>query len=46
MAALSDAAFPRVVDLRQLRADDLEPLLAEEIEEWQQKLDWDFRGSA
>ena len=46
VAALSDAAFPRVVDLRQLRADDLEPLLAEEIDEWEQKLDWDFRGSS
>lgn len=46
MAALPDAAFPRIVDLRQLRADDLELLLAEEIEEWQEKLDWDFRGSA
>jgi ribosomal protein S18 acetylase RimI-like enzyme len=46
MAALSDAVFPRLVDLRQLRPDDLEPLLAEEIEEWGQKLDWDFRGSA
>jgi ribosomal protein S18 acetylase RimI-like enzyme len=46
MAALPDAAFPRVVDLRQLRADDLEPLLAEEIDEWRQKLDWDFNGCA
>ena len=46
MAALSDAAFPRVVDLRQLRPDDLEPLLAEEIDEWEFKLDWDFRGSS
>ncbi len=46
MAALSDAGFPRVVDLRQLRADDLEQLLAEEVVEWQEKLDWDFRGSA
>jgi ribosomal protein S18 acetylase RimI-like enzyme len=46
MAALSDAAFPRVVDLRQLRAEDLGPLLAEEVDEWREKLDWDFRGSA
>jgi ribosomal protein S18 acetylase RimI-like enzyme len=45
VAALSDAGLPRVVDLRQLRAEDLQPLLAEEIEEWQEKLDWDFRGS-
>ncbi len=35
-----------MVDLRQLRADDLENLLAEEVVEWQQKLEWDFRGSA
>ena len=38
--------FPRLVDLRQLRSEDLGPLLAEEIEEWQRRLDWDFRGSA
>ncbi len=46
MAALPDAAFPRVVDLRQLRSDDLEALLAEEIDEWHQKLDWDFSSCA
>ena len=46
MAALSDAVFPRLVDLRQLRPDDLQPLLTEEIEEWRQNLDWDFKGSA
>lgn len=46
MAALSDAVFPRVVDLRQVRPDDLAPLLDEEIREWREKLDWDFNGSA
>ena len=46
MAALSDAAFPRLVDLRQLRSEDLEALLDEESDEWQRTLDWDFRGSA
>ena len=46
MAALSNTALPRVVDLRQLRAEDLEALLAEETDEWQRTLDWDFRGSA
>lgn len=46
MAALTDAVHLRVVDLRQLRPDDLEPLLAEEIDEWEEKLDWDFRGSS
>jgi ribosomal protein S18 acetylase RimI-like enzyme len=45
-AALQDAAFMRVVDLRQVRAEDLDLLLAGEIEEWAGKLDWDFRGSA
>jgi ribosomal protein S18 acetylase RimI-like enzyme len=46
MAALFDAALPRVVDLRQLRSEDLDALLSEEIEGWQRKFDWDFRGSA
>jgi ribosomal protein S18 acetylase RimI-like enzyme len=46
MAALFDAVLPRVVDLRQLRAEDLDALLAEEVAEWQNKFDWDFRGSA
>lgn len=46
MAALFDAALPRVVDLRQLRADDLHELLSEEVNEWQRRFDWDFRGSA
>lgn len=46
MAALSEAAFPRLVDLRQLRPEDLQPLLDEEIEEWRQSLDWDFKGSS
>lgn len=46
MAALADTAFPHVVDLRQLRPDDLETLLAEEVDEWELKLEWDFRGSA
>jgi ribosomal protein S18 acetylase RimI-like enzyme len=45
-AALQDAAFMRVVDLRQVRAGDLDLLLAGEVAEWEQKLDWDFRASA
>lgn len=46
MAALSDAVLPRVVDLRQLRSEDLDELLAEEVREWRNRFDWDFSGSA
>lgn len=43
---MSDVALPRVVDLRQIRPEELDALLAEEIGEWQRMLDWDFSGSA
>jgi ribosomal protein S18 acetylase RimI-like enzyme len=47
MAALTEPARqPDIVDLRELRADDLEPLLAEEIRTWEANLDWDFSKSA
>jgi len=46
MAALSDAPLVRVVDLRHLRAGDLDLLLDEETEIWREQLDWDFRASA
>src|SRR5690349_24177743 len=47
MAALTEPARqPDIVDLRELRADDLEPLLAEEIRTWGATLDWDFSKSA
>ena len=46
MAALSDAPLARIVDLRQLRAGDLDLLLDEETEVWRTTLDWDFRASA
>lgn len=47
MAALIEPARQAdIVDLRQLRADDLEPLLEEEIRTWDETLDWDFRKSA
>lgn len=47
MAALSEPVRqPDIVDLRELRADDLEPLLQEEIRTWDASLDWDFRKSA
>jgi ribosomal protein S18 acetylase RimI-like enzyme len=34
------------MDLRQLRSDDLDVLLAEETAAWRESLDWDFAGSA
>ncbi|MBK5294329.1 MAG: GNAT family N-acetyltransferase [Acidobacteriia bacterium] len=43
---MSDLRLPALVDLRQLRFEDLEPLLEDEIREWQHALDWDFRPSA
>jgi ribosomal protein S18 acetylase RimI-like enzyme len=46
MAALSDSPPARIVDLRELRAGDLDPLLAEETQTWLDTLDWDFRASA
>ena len=46
MAAVSDSPVWRVLELRFLRAGDLNALLDEEIQEWADNLDWDFRGSA
>ncbi len=46
MAALSDTPLKRVVELRHLRAGDLDVLLDEETAVWRDTLDWDFRGSA
>jgi hypothetical protein len=53
MAALSDPraapsrdAGSRVIELRQVRPDQLEHVLAEEAEVWLRELDWDFQGSA
>ncbi len=37
---------PEIVDLRQIAARDLEPLLTDEIREWRSELDWDFEPSA
>jgi hypothetical protein len=42
MAALSDSHPARLVELRQLAAGDLNPLLDEETVTWRQSLDWDF----
>ena len=46
MAALRDTGAPALLDLRSVRVPDLEALLSEEISEWDQSLDWDFRSSA
>ena len=48
MAALAEhhLGIPLLVDLRQIRAEELDPLLGHEIEEWERRLDWDFRPSA
>jgi ribosomal protein S18 acetylase RimI-like enzyme len=46
MAAVSDSPVWRVLELRHLRAGDLNPLLDEETQVWAEMLDWDFRGSA
>jgi ribosomal protein S18 acetylase RimI-like enzyme len=53
MAALPDShaepdqhVAPRLIELRNLDADRLTPLLDEEIGVWRAELDWDFRASA
>jgi ribosomal protein S18 acetylase RimI-like enzyme len=46
MAALSDASIPTLVQLRQVSPAQLEELLAEETQLWQECLDWDFRAAA
>ncbi|MDQ6705704.1 MAG: GNAT family N-acetyltransferase [Acidobacteriota bacterium] len=48
MAARVDPALhaPELIDLRQLNARDLEPLLNEETQTWLEALDWDFDKSA
>jgi ribosomal protein S18 acetylase RimI-like enzyme len=47
MAALAQhPPAPVLVDLRQLRAEHLDGLLAEEVEAWESRLTWDFRPSA
>jgi ribosomal protein S18 acetylase RimI-like enzyme len=46
MAAAIEANAPVLVDLRQLRPEELDPLLEEETAQWRDRLDWDFRPSA
>ncbi len=38
--------MPELVELVSLSVADLDPLLAEEIETWRERFDWDFRPSA
>jgi len=42
----AQAAAPQLVDLRSVRAADLEDLLGEEIDTWRDSLHWDFAKSA
>jgi len=46
MAAAWDAYAPEIVDLRQIKPGELDPLLDEEAELWQRHLDWDFTSAA
>jgi ribosomal protein S18 acetylase RimI-like enzyme len=46
MAALTDSALLRVVDLHQLRSQHLDRLLQEETLAWRERLSWDFEPSA
>lgn len=46
MAALSEQCPTPLIDLRDVQAGYLEPLLEEEIAEWRLGLDWDFAPSA
>jgi ribosomal protein S18 acetylase RimI-like enzyme len=46
MAAMADSPAPELVDLWQIRVEDLDELLTEEVRTWREQLDWDFRASA
>jgi len=46
MAALADRSMESIVDLRELGAGHLDPLLEEERDAWRRDLEWDFRPSA
>lgn len=46
MAAMPELPAPSLVDLRQVRIDEIEPLLVEEARVWERRLDWDFNPSA
>lgn len=46
MSALSDFSRIEIVELRQITADELDPLLEEESRAWSEQLHWDFSASA
>jgi ribosomal protein S18 acetylase RimI-like enzyme len=46
MSAAPDASGPEIVELRDISAHELDPLLLEETVEWRRELDWDFSRSA
>src|SRR5215475_2099010 len=45
MAAHVEWPEPRVVELRRISAEDLEPVLAEEMAVWHRELAWDLASS-
>lgn len=46
MAALYEVSSPELVDLRELKTGDLDPILEEEGLVWRTQLSWDFEASA
>src|SRR5665213_314055 len=46
MAAYVEWPEPRVVELRRISAEDLEPVLTEELAVWRRELAWDLTSSA
>jgi ribosomal protein S18 acetylase RimI-like enzyme len=46
LQAMPSASTPDLVDLRQISAAELNPVLDEEIQTWAGSLDWDFTKSA
>lgn len=46
MAAMSETRIPALVDLRHVRAAQLDKLLQEEVDAWRNRLDWDFEPTA
>ena len=46
MAAVSNVSVPEIVDLRELREKDLDPLLEEEGITWRSIFNWDSRASS
>lgn len=46
MAALADTSLPETVELSRVSVADMEALLNEEIQVWENRFSWDFRPSA